>query len=56
MIKCPYLGDKGRWFESCPYCELVENTISENKYKHYCETDYDSEENYKDCDIYKERK
>ncbi len=51
MAKCPYFEDKGGgWYEISPYCKIVENSVSDAKYKNYCD-----EYSYEDCDIYKAR-
>ena len=48
-MSCQYYEDRGGLFSTNPYCKLIQNSVSNEKYKFYCSTS-----RYSECDYYKE--
>lgn len=50
VSQCPYYEDHGPWYEIQPFCTLVGNSVSDEKYKYFCDTC-----DHENCDYYKNR-
>lgn len=50
MAICPYFKDVGSGLTIEAYCNICSNTVSEEKYKYFCDT-----YKYEECDYFKNR-